>query len=39
MKKQYEEPQVMCVLLNFADIVTLSDNDAEWDPTWNGIIS
>lgn len=39
MKKQYETPQVTCILLNFSDIVTVSDNDAEWDPIWNGIIS
>ncbi len=39
MKKQYEAPQVTCILLNLADIVTLSDNDAEWDSNWNGIIT
>ena len=39
MKKQYEVPQVKCILLNLVDIVTVSDNDAEWDPNWNGIIS
>ncbi len=39
MKKQYETPQVTCILLNLADIVTASDNDTEWNPDWNGIIS
>ena len=39
MKKQYETPQIKCILLNLVDIVTVSDNDADWDPIWNGIIS
>lgn len=39
MKKVYETPDVTCILLNLADVVTVSDNDAEWDPLWNGIIS
>lgn len=39
MKKQYETPQVKCILLNLVDIVTASDNDAEWNSAWNGIIT
>ena len=39
MKKQYETPSINCILLNLADIVTVSDNDTEWDHNWDGIIS
>lgn len=39
MKKQYETPTINCILLNLADIVTVSDNDTQWDSSWNGIIT
>ena len=37
--KMYQQPAVLIISINRIDILTVSDNDADWDPAWNGIIS
>ena len=37
--KLYQTPEILIFPVFFTDLLTVSDNDAEWDPNWNGIIS
>lgn len=37
--KAYQTPEILIFPVNNADLLTVSDNDTEWDPNWNGIIS
>ena len=37
--KAYQTPEILVFPIDCVDLLTVSDNDAEWDPNWNGIIS
>ncbi len=37
--KLYQTPEILVFPVDCADLLTVSDNDAEWDDAWNGIIS
>jgi hypothetical protein len=37
--KTYQTPELLVFPIDCVDLLTESDNDAEWDPNWNGIIS
>lgn len=39
--KAYQSPNLLFLRVNSEDLLTVSpnDNNAEWDPKWNGIIS
>ena len=37
--KAYQTPELLVFPINNVDLLTVSDNDAQWDPDWNGIIS
>lgn len=37
--KTYQTPELLVFPIDCMDVLTVSDNDAEWDPNWNGIIS
>ena len=37
--KMYQTPEILVFPVTYADLLTISDNDAEWDTNWNGIIS
>ena len=35
--KIYQTPEILLFPINSADLLTVSDNDAAWDSSWNGI--
>ena len=37
--KSYQTPEILVFPMDCTDLLTLSDNDAEWNPIWNGIIT
>ncbi len=38
--KTYQAPEILVFPVDCMDLLTVSsDNDTEWDPIWNGIIS
>ena len=37
--KSYQTPELLIFPIDCVDLLTVSDNDAEWDSNWNGIIS
>lgn len=37
--KKYQSPEILVFPIDRVDLLTVSDNDVEWDPNWNGIIS
>ena len=37
--KTYQTPEILVFPVDCVDLLTASDNDAEWDSNWNGIIT
>ncbi len=37
--QSYQTPEILIFPIDCADLLTASDNDTDWDPNWNGIIS
>ena len=37
--KTYQAPEILVFPIDCLDLLTVSDNDADWDENWNGIIS
>ena len=37
--KAYQAPEILVFPIDCLDLLTVSDNDADWDENWNGIIS
>lgn len=37
--KLYQTPEILIFPVSQVDLLTVSDNDTDWDENWNGIIS
>ena len=37
--KSYQTPEILVFPVDCLDLLTISDNDSDWDEKWNGIIT